>query len=191
MQCRQELLHSKKFDDAKLLALIATRREARQQTAERAKVSKDISKELRRLQREKEKSKVEKILSEFRGLSQISGIKTGNKRHLMADIADANGGLHNDRQTIANIFGAFYADLYESKQADPDTMAWLGGSTPGDIPRFSRSELVTEIRALKTGKAKDSSGIIAEMIKAGGDTLVDALQSSTAVTANLFKSSSA
>ena len=93
----------------------------------------------------------------------------------MADIADAKGGLHNDRQSIADIFADFYGDLYESKRTGQDTEAWSVGGTSGDIPPFSRSELVAEIQGLKTGKAKDTSGVMAEMIKDGGDVVVDVL----------------
>eukprot|EP00973_Karenia_brevis_P067900 9446397-Karenia_brevis.AAC.1 len=43
------------------------------------------------------------------------------------------------------------------------------------IPEFSREELETEISNLKSKKAGDTSGVVAEMVKQGGDMVVSAL----------------
>ena len=84
---------------------------------------------------------------------------------------DKDGATRNDRQSIADVFADFYGDLSRLRRAT---------TTHDDLPQsplpaFSREELTQAIRSLKTGKSRDMSGILAEMLKPAGNNLVTAL----------------
>ena len=68
-------------------------------------------------------------------------------------------------------FADFYEELYSSTgDAQQNEEA---GSTP--VTAFMRTELVSAIKGLKSNKCKDTAGIKAEMLKMGGESLVDVL----------------
>ena len=131
---------------------------------------------MRILKRDEDAGKIEKILSEFSNLNRIHSCKTVKRKTLMTHVVDDDGKECYDRQGIADIFAAFYENLYASKipteQVDSHTPP-ATATTP--ITPFERSELVAEIKAMKNGRAADSDGIFAEMIKFGGPNLKDAL----------------
>jgi hypothetical protein len=62
------------------------------------------------------------------------------------------------------VFASFYEDLYKSKCPGrcPEIYATVTGHS---IPPFVLDELMTAIKRMKLGKARDKSGIAAEMIK--------------------------
>ena len=70
--------------------------------------------------------------------------------------------------TIADIFATFYEELYTSTRSESDRPAQ--NETHNDderitIPPFTMQELERELKNLKSGKASDQKGIIAEMVK--------------------------
>eukprot|EP00973_Karenia_brevis_P073447 10203969-Karenia_brevis.AAC.1 len=82
---------------------------------------------------------------------------------------DKAGKDHTDRQKIADIFAEFYEDLY-------DQISERGCEDSGDnkiqISPFTLEEVKREVKELQGGKAPDRSGIAAEMLKDGGETLL-------------------
>jgi hypothetical protein len=121
-------------------------------------------------------AKIEGILSNFKGLRSISEIKTMKKRTLVTHMVDKEGHVHTDRASIADIFADFYEELYASKYSD-EVGAASNDNNHTAIPPFTRAELDEQLRSLKNGRAKDSSSIIAEMLKQGGETLTSVLLS--------------
>ena len=84
------------------------------------------------------------------------------------------GDLLHDREGIADVFASFYADLYKSRGTSDD------GSAPtrrehSAIEPFNHKELDEALRAMKNEKAKDKSGIVAEMLKVNCKPLQDAI----------------
>ena len=98
-------------------------------------------------------------------------IKNRGKRQLIDYMEDRFGNRCDDRQSIADIFGAFYRDLYAPKVHYD---AYVIGCCEG-IPLFTREEIRCALKSLKSGKCADSNGVLAEMLKAGGDQLVTVL----------------
>ena len=129
-------------------------------------------------------------MEQIRGLKQVSGIKSRKNKDMITSMSTTTGTTETDRQSIANIFATFYEDLYKRREPqdrnnntncsdavtpDPtnnDTHQNDNKNNPADgIPPFSLEELQQSIGQLRNGKCKDTSGIIAEMIKAGGQQL--------------------
>ena len=72
---------------------------------------------------------------------------------------------------LQTFFTEFYEELYSStRDAEQNEET---GNTP--VTAFMRTELVSAIKGLKSNKCKDTAGIKAEMLKMGGESLVDVL----------------
>eukprot|EP00959_Pyramimonas_sp_CCMP1952_P205669 4301053-Pyramimonas_sp.AAC.1 len=81
---------------------------------------------------------------------------------------DQDGRTLNDRQSIADVFATFYEQLYQ------DTRSAAHAATRPDtppIPAFTNSEIEHALKGLKSNKAADTEGIVAEMLKSGGKAL--------------------
>eukprot|EP00959_Pyramimonas_sp_CCMP1952_P264372 5528443-Pyramimonas_sp.AAC.1 len=78
-----------------------------------------------------------------------------------------------DRKRITDMFADFYELFYTppasnvpEQRGDPTV-----NHITALIPPFTQQELDKTVKDLKTGKANDKSGIVAEMIKHGGRAL--------------------
>ena len=90
-------------------------------------------------------------------------------------MTDADGQTQHNRQSIADVFATFYEHLYKDSDKHSDTTQTHNDNTDDCIPAFTSQELGKALGQLKTGKAADSNGIVAEMLKTGGYTLREAL----------------
>jgi len=78
-------------------------------------LSKMIQKELRGAIKLKKRGQVDKILTEFKGLRFIAGVRNNGRRQQLSSILDDTGKLHTSEQDILNVFATFYEHLYMSK----------------------------------------------------------------------------
>ena len=141
---------------------------------ERTTISKAIQKEMKAIKRIEREAAIHRILEDFKGLKRITNAKTSKRKSIATHMLDASGKECTDRQGIADIFAAFYEQLYSSRLGPADAPFGLGdNNTP--IPPFSRSELTKELNGLKNGKTRDGQGVFAELLKFGGPYLVDVL----------------
>ena len=85
---------------------------------------------------------------------------------------DKHGQEHSDRQKIADIFATFYEELYSSRTTCQPCFVNEDGD---NIPPFTVEELKSELKKLKDKKCRDTSGLVAEMLKCGGETLASIL----------------
>ena len=88
------------------------------------------------------------------------------------------GTTTTDRQSIADVFASFYEDLYECRSTEDTTTDVINPSRDQrqDIRPFSLEEVSIAINQLGNGRCKDTTFLIAEMLKAGGPTLHSQLQ---------------
>lgn len=135
--------------------------------AGRAQISKVIRKEIKVEKSKRCAEQIETILHKFANFRSISGIKSRRKRLHIAQMEDAGGNTVTSKQDIADVFADFYADLYNSTH-DPDMEK---SKLEPRINQFSMGELEAALKKIKSGKAKDLKGIVAEMLKHGGDCL--------------------
>ena len=157
--------------DATLRYLIETRRPMPSDSAERTNLSKEIQKHVRRMKREKRHRQIAATLEAFKGLKRIPEMKSQVRKRYINQMKDKHGDLCTERTSIANIFADFYEQLYSSTNA-AQQIEETGTSL---IPAFTRQELVSAIKGLKSNRCKDTAGIKAEMLKMGGQGLIDVL----------------
>jgi len=87
-----------------LTQLIQQRRELTNNDPHRKTISKQINKEIKAVKKIERQAQIEKILEEFKGLKQISGIKSRKEKPLITSMTSENGTETNDRQSIADVF---------------------------------------------------------------------------------------
>ena len=85
-------------------------------------------------------------------------------------MTDAAGATITDRQDIADVFASFYADLYRRRHHD-DQSPTTTNADDDTIQPFTEQELDKAISQLRNGRCRDTTGLIAEMLKEGGPTL--------------------
>ena len=166
--------------DVQLKVLIKARRQLNKElnmdeqakTKDRATLSKKIQKLSRTRLRQQKRSKIEKILSEFRGLKQIAAIKSEGKREHIAKVADENGVDKTSPEEIAEAFARFYEKLYTSTRTLTHTCNPVEHPT-SEIPPFSMTELLDALKRLKRGRSADTAGIAAELLLEGCAELLD------------------
>ena len=61
-------------------------------------------------------AKIEQILAKFKDLKQISGIKNHKHKEMIPAMRTANGNTETGRQSIADVFADFYAELYATRK---------------------------------------------------------------------------
>ena len=136
---------------------------------QRGQLSKAIRKELRRIREEARCQKIHGLLSNFSQLKAIGGIKYRKKKHMTIQMEDSHGKTHSERRSIMDIFAKFYEDLYSSKLGRDESEA--ATPTHSAVPPFTEQDIIEALQKLKSGKAKDAKGLVAEMLKNGGRTL--------------------
>ena len=93
----------------KLTSLIHQRRDIKNtNTSARSQISKEIRKELRAIKRAVRRSEIEKILTEYRQLKRISGIKSSKSKELIVGMLDSSGEDQFERQSIADVFATLF-----------------------------------------------------------------------------------
>ena len=139
-------------------------------------VSKCINNCIRDKKRVKRREVIQRILEEFKGVSNTPGIKSAKKEVLITKIKNERGNIIRSRKGIANIFGELYKKLYDDNEQDEYGNESITGVHISDtedmtiIPQITTEELQDAIRKLKKkGKSADSDGIRAEDIKASDD----------------------
>ena len=139
----------------------------------RKELNKAIQKLTRRRIREQKQSKISSILQEFRGLKRIPDIKGGVKKKEIECMIGSGGQEVRSKQGIADVFASFYEQMYACRGQQT---AHAAGQAPVTLEAPCTSdELQAALLSMKNGKAKDTSGIIAEMLKVASKSLLDAV----------------
>ena len=117
-----------------------------------------------------ERTQIERILSDFRGIREISNITRPQKRICICSISTEDGNKATSKASIAEVFATFYEKLYSScwTEASRSSQSQL---PIGAAPPFTMEDLQAGLCKLKHGKAGDAAGIVAEMVKKGGEAL--------------------
>ena len=108
--------------------------------------------------------KIIQVLAEFRDLKQLSSITGQRAQAYIVELTDKNGTACRSKAEIAEVFVDFYECLYKSRHPAAEAEQ-VDPAPPPAVPPFALSELRAALRRMKPGKAKDSSGIAAEMLK--------------------------
>ena len=114
----------------------------------------------------KRQQDIQRILEEFKGVRNITVIKTAKKKVLITKIKNDKGECITSRKGIADVFGEFYKRFYEDNERDDFEHEM---SDDRRILEITTEELQSAISKLKKGKSPDRNGIRAEDIKACDD----------------------
>jgi len=171
--------HQEKLSQ-KAKTLIAERRDARARGAgDHARtvkqISKDLQRELRAWDRLQKRRSIEKILDEFKGLKKVASIKNNGKTQRLTSVRDESGDIKYGRQEIVDAFASFYEELYARREVVHQQTPTKAGLKRCAIPKVTAGEVRKQLLLMKNGKASDAAGIVAEMIKAGGERLQSVL----------------
>ena len=138
---------------------------------ETKRICKLIQKHVRKKVRAAKFDNIENILTTFRNLKDIAGIKSRKSPQKIEYMVDAGGRRIEDRTAIANVFAQFYGELYTSRATPNEAgLPDFSGGTP--LSPFTYDELCDAQRKMKRGRAKDDAGIVAEMLKDGSKKLL-------------------
>jgi len=171
----QQYTKSHGADHTTLNDLISQRQSmSHDSTASRSAISKRIQKEIKRIKKPERRARIEAILQSFTGLKRITHIKSRRRRNLITHMTNKEDKEVTDRQSIADVFADFYDDLYATRHGQTSAHSSDFGD-PETIPPFTAGELEEAVRHLRNGRSKDGAGVIAEMIKAGGEALIAVL----------------
>ena len=88
-------------------------------------------------------------------------------------MSTSSGATVTNRQSIADVFADCYSQLYQRLDHDQPTAppATTRKTTDDAIPPFTLKELNSTIAQLRSGRCRDTTGLLAEMLKQGGNTL--------------------
>ena len=81
----------------------------------RVYLGKQIQQLIRKRLEERKNTKMNHILSEFRGLQRLVNISGGSSKDQIVEVSDKDGSLHTEKEDIAEVFAKFYEDLFKSK----------------------------------------------------------------------------
>ena len=110
---------------------------------------------------------IERIIQEFRGLKNIPIPGEAKSKSHIAVIKDTQGVEQRTSEGIAEVFVQFYEALYTGRAAVPV-------SEPRSVkpaPDITTVELEHALASMKNGRCRDESGLVAEMLKSGGDVM--------------------
>ena len=170
--------HARTPQHDKLLQLIKDRQQLPHNSPGRKTASLAIRKLLQHIRRHQREEKIQQVILNRRGLRHIADIKRNHARILIPSMTTREGTTTTDRQSIADVFATFYEDLYKCRSCEDTTTDVINPSRDQrqDIRPFSLEEVSIAINQLRNGRCKDTTGLIAEMLKAGGPTLHSQLQ---------------
>ena len=153
----------------KLKLLFEQRRQERAVSSSNVSaLGKNIQKEIKAFQRARRKDEIQRLLDEgktLRGIIQQSKVK---KKHTIKSMKDRQGSIKTEQKDIADVFADVYEELYSQSLLQG---CEVDGNKDEAIPAFAITELELQMCALKKGKARDRSGIVAEMVKNSGKEL--------------------
>ena len=146
---------SKPWLSARVQELIANRRATRN-SAERARISKDIRKETRKGMRQYQTRVTEIVLQRFRGLDRIEHVRR-------QPVIRSSPMEFVKPERFADYFEDVYASSHEPLLVDRAALA--------EVPPFTAEEIKRAACHMSNAKCADEAGVVAEMVKHGSDLL--------------------
>ena len=157
--------------DTVLHSLIEERRQivtngslsSQEKKEQRIVLGKQIQKHIRKRQAQLRTDHIARVLAEFRDLKQLASLTGKRANTSITEVTDCNGHPCRSKSEIAEVFAQFYEELYRSRCPNPPRQP--AHRSPSDIAPFTLPELEAALKKMKAGKASDSEGIAAEMLK--------------------------
>ena len=103
-------------EDVEIRRHIEERRSTPKEEKQRLKEVSKCKKMYQRQKRMKRQQDIQRILDEFKGVKNIPGIKSAEKKVLITKIKNEKGEIITSRKGIANVFGEFYKKIYDDHE---------------------------------------------------------------------------
>ena len=173
----EKCVHENAEQRKELYRLIGLRKETRTQAhKEQVRViSKRIQREIRAITRARKKTRIGKILEDFRGLWDIATIRYDKKQSKVASLKADDGKVVHGTQEIADTFADFYEALYTARDGTEDSAQAHDKQLFEDAPSITLDEVSEQVKRLLRRKAGDTNGVVAELFKNGGDVLMQSI----------------
>lgn len=117
------------------------------------------------------------ILEQHKGM-KIFRRQTGDRKEIVK-LTNKNGDLVTDKSQILKVVEEFYEDLYKSKAEndteDKERKRVVINVNSEEIPSISREEIERALKETKHGKAAGDDDIVVEMLKDGGEVIIEKL----------------
>ena len=133
--------------------------------------SKLIQKEMRRLNKINKAAKVTRVLQDFKELGRLADVRNKGKREYINSVIDKEGKECTSKADIAEVFAEFYESLY----AKVDEYDYRVQEEVREASAVSKEEVREQLKRMKSNKAPDEEGIVAELLREGGEELLDVL----------------
>ena len=101
---------------------------------------KQIRKCIRDKQRSKRQETIQRILEEFRGIKNVSGIESAKKRVLIPKVYNDKGDTTTWREGIANVFGEFNSKLKAGNETEEKMQNTLSDDIRADDEERNKGE---------------------------------------------------
>ena len=135
------------------------------------RASKLIQKEIKRLNRITKTAKVIRILEQFKELGQLADIRKKGKKDCINSVINKDGKECKNKEEIADAFADFYEELYAKEEAYDYCLSSEVKEVEAVTPKEVRKQLIL----MKKNKAADETGVVAELLREGGDDLMEHL----------------
>ena len=109
---------------------------------------------------------IQQILEQFRGIKNLSQIKSARKKTLIPKMKNARGETVTSRKGTANVFAEFYSKRYAEEKDDNEECDHCRAGKNTSSRGQKSEDNNAAIDSLKKGKASDNDGIRTEDIKA-------------------------
>eukprot|EP00973_Karenia_brevis_P022773 3133786-Karenia_brevis.AAC.1 len=80
-------------------------------------------------------------------------------------MVDASGNICCDRQSIADVFADFYAELFKMRGNPQNQQYELGQSFQHPPEPVTSKEVREQLKTMRCGKSPDQKGVVAELLK--------------------------
>ena len=173
-KCHEKLKsdeQSRKKSSDSLHRLIDERRVARRARCKEAvrDISKRIKKEIQAVAKARKSARISKILDEFKDLQRVADVRGGGKRPCISSVLDQNGSEKTGNDDIAEVFAAFFESLYAGNGSEHN---YIHDGDLEPVDDVSVEEIRTQLKKMKSRKAADEGGVVAELLFYSSDSLL-------------------
>lgn len=157
--------------------IIKNRRKLKKDSIEYRESSKAISKRIRKDIRTYNTNKIRELIENNKNMKVLRK-ELSKGRNRISKIKNSNGTLLTNKEDIKKTIQLFYENLYKSRNTNRDEFNIVQrhrvlNANSEDIPKISTEEIKAALKQMKNKRAPGEDGVTIDMIKMGGDKLLD------------------
>lgn len=160
-----------------VLELMRQRREMTERDNEEyRKISREITKEVRKNKRQQNNRMIVKTVEENKSLKVLRRKMALGKKEI-SKIRDEKGNIVTDKKEILRVTEDFYRELYKQQQENTSPSSPIKVLNQGseDIPDITEEEIRGALNEMKNNKAPGEDELVIEAVKSAGKSVTKAL----------------